>query len=179
MTAINAVRDYLAGFLPEYLALRCGAPGAVCGGARLGVGAPWPFDWRDTTAYCGRTRCGMGYCGRIVQNDAFFAGTVPTMKSHHITLALTEDAGGRPDPRQQYATAYDNPTFTLHIIGDRLEWLDGLAEYLRAHADRGAHIQTADGYINGIRVKPASRTTRTSRPRYDVTMQIDTEIVRP
>ena len=116
MTAILSVRDYLASFLGPYLPLRCGSPGAICGGARLGIGAPWPFDWTDTTAYCGKARCGAAHCGRIANNGAIFAGNIPAMKSHAVTLVLTEDAGGRPDPRQAYATAYDNPTFTLHII---------------------------------------------------------------
>lgn len=178
MTAINAVRDYLASFLGPYLPLRCGSPGAICGGSRLGAGEPWPFDWTDTTAYCGRARCGAAHCGRIAQNGAFFAGTIPAMKSHAITLVLTEDAGGRPDPRQQYNTAYDNPAFTLHIIGDRLEWLDQVAGTLRERADRTGHIETADGYINGIHVAPPERKINTTRPRYDVTMRIETEVIR-
>ena len=178
MTSINAVRDYLASFLGPYLPLRCGSPGAICGGARLGIGAPWPFDWTDTTAYCGRARCGAAHCGRIAQNGAIFAGTIPAMKSHAITLVLTEDAGGRPDPRQRYTEAYDNPAFTLHIIGDRLDWLDQVAELLRSRADRTAHIQTASGYINGIHVAPPERRINTTRPRYDVTMRIDTEVIR-
>jgi len=178
MTAILSVRDYLASFLGPYLPLRCGSPGAICGGARLGVGAPWPFDWTDTTAYCGRARCGAAHCGRIAENGAFFAGIIPAMKSHHITLTLTEDMGGRPDPRQRYGTAYDNPSFTLHIIGDRLDWLDAVADCLRTRCDRGAHITTEDGYINGIRIAPPQRDIRTSRPRYDVTMRIETEVIR-
>ena len=178
MTAILSVRDYLASFLGPYLPLRCGAPGAICGGARLGIGAPWPFDWTDTTAYCGKARCGAAHCGRIASNGAIFAGNIPAMKSHAVTLVLTEDAGGLPDPRQAYATAYDNPTFTLHIIGDRLEWLDQVADHLRQRADRGAHITTEHGEINGIRINPPQRDTRTSRPRYDVTMQINTEVIR-
>ena len=178
MTAIMAVRDYLASTLGPFLEPRCGTPGAVCGGTILGLGYPWPFDRGDTSAYCGRARCGLAHCGRIIRNDAFYAGVVPVMKAHHITLALTEDMGGRPDPRQVYDTAYDNPSFTLHIIGDRLEWLDEVAEHLRTHCDRGGHITTPDGYINGIHIDPPQRDTRTSRPRYDVTMQITTEVVR-
>lgn len=179
MTAILAVRDYLASFLGPYLPLRCGAPGAVCGGARLGKGEPWPFDWGDTTAYCGRARCGLAHCGRIAENGAFFAGIIPPMKSHAVTLVLTEDMGGRPDPRQEYVTAYDNPAFTLHIIGDRLEWLDQVAGYLREKADRTAHIVTDNGTINGIHVAPPERRINTARPRYDVTLKIDTETQRP
>lgn len=178
MTAILSVRDYLAGILGPYLPLRCGSPGAICGGARLGVGEPWPLDWRDTTAYAGRAICGAAHCGRIASNGAIFAGTIPAMKSHAITLVLTEDMGGLPDPRQQYATAYDNPAFTLHIIGDRLEWLDQVADILRSRTDRTAHIETENGIINGFHIAPPERRINTARPRYDVTMKIDTEIVR-
>ena len=107
-----------------------------------------------------------------------FRGHYPCHEIARNHAVLTEDAGGLPDPRQRYTEAYDNPAFTLHIIGDRLEWLDQVAELLRERADRTGHIETAHGYINGIHVRPPQRDTRTSRPRYDVTMAIDTEVLR-
>ena len=177
MTAIEAVRDYLDANLGPYLPLRCGAPGAVCGGARLGVGAPWPYDDMDTSAWCGRARCGAARCGRIIRNDSFFAGMVPVMTSHYITLALEETPGGRADPRQQYAEAYDNPGYVLHIVGDRLDWITSLAEFIHG-LDMGEHIATEDGVLNGVRILPYDIRERPKRPRYDVQLTIEAEYIR-
>lgn len=177
MTAIKAVRDYLTSELGPYFPLRCGSPGAICGGARLGIGAPWPYDDMDTSAWCGRARCGAARCGRIVRNNAVFAGMVPAMTAHHITMALEELPGDRADPRQAYAEAYDNPAFTLHIIGDRLDWITALAEFLHG-MDMGQHIETEDGVLNGIRILPYDIKERPKRPRYDVQLHIDAEYIR-
>jgi len=95
-----------------------------------------------------------------------------------VTVSLTELPGGPADPRQEYNEAFDNPSYTLHIIGEDLVRVDGIAQQIRAGADRTAHITTEYGYINGISIGPPRRRIRPLRPRYEVTMTIDAEIVR-
>lgn len=151
---------------------------AVCGATRCGYGFEWPID-RDTSAYCGRARCGLAHCGRRIRNNGLFAGLIPPMLSHRITLALTEQQGGPADPRPLFSTAYDNPSFTLHILGDDLVLMDATAHAIRMALDRTAHHETSWGTINTMSVGPAVRKVRTVRPQYDLTMTIDTETERP
>lgn len=178
-TAIQAVGSAVQDLLQDHYALRCGHPLAACGAGRLGAGVPWP--WGDSvSAYCNVARCGASYCGRIATDSGgVYAGMRPTMYSRHITLALTEDMGGTPDPRQVYDTAYDNPAMTLRIVGDDLEWLDYFARYIREELDMTSHISTDYGTINGLRIGPASRTNRPDRPRYEVALPIRAEYIRP
>ena len=174
--AVRAVREIIAGLWPDPIPLRCGI--AVCGSGRLGVGMYWPIDEWTIPARCGLARCGASFCGRIVPNDGIFAGMLPVMYGHHVTVGLTELPGSPADPRQRYDTAYDNPGVTIHIVGDELVWLDQVAEHIIEKVDRRSHITTAYGTVNGIRINPASRTVRKDRPRYDVQMTIDMEMVR-
>lgn len=93
-------------------------------------------------------------------------------------MALTELPGGPADPRQRYDTAYDDPSYTLHIVGEDLERLDAVAQEIREGADRTAHISTEYGTVNTLQVGPPRRTVRMTRPRYDVQMTIDAEFIR-
>lgn len=145
---IRAVADYLAGMWASDEASRCGV--ARCGYTRLGAGG----------------------------STAIYAGQLPQVCTARVTVALTELPGGPADPRQQYDTAYDNPAYTLHIVGDDLTQIDSVARSIRRGADMTAHITTQYGTINGISIGPPSRTVRTSRPRYDVQMAIDAEVIR-
>ena len=174
---IRAVAELISGvWQGQPVPPRCGL--AVCGATRCGFGFEWPVD-RDTSAYCGRAVCGLAHCGRRIKNDAIFAGMLPPMLSHRITLALTAQPGGYPDPRQAYDTAYDNPSFTLHILGDDLVLMDATAHAIRKALDRTAHHTTSWGTINTLAIGPAVRKTRTARPQYDLTMNIETETERP
>ena len=173
---LRACAELIAGLWPDPIPPRCGI--AVCGGTRLGVGSYWPLDPWTVPAYCNVARCGASFCGRIIGNDALFAGMLPVMYSHHVTLGLTEIPGGPADPRQVYAEAYDNPGMTLHIVGDDLSWLDAVAEHIIGELDRTAHVTTAWGTVNGLRIDPPRRTTRKDRPRYDVQINIDMELIR-
>jgi hypothetical protein len=103
---------------------------------------------------------------------------VPQVCTADVTVALTERPGGPADPRQAYAEAYDNPAYTLHIIGDDMVRLDEVAHMIREGADRTAHLATEYGTVNTLQVGPPSRTIRTSRPRYDVQMAVDAEFIR-
>ena len=175
MTSILAVRDAIVSELPSAIPPRCGI--SVCGGTRLGTGTEWPLD-SDTSAWCGRARCGLAHCGRIIRNDSIFAGMIPVQLSHRVTLALTEEPGGLPDPRQRYDVAYDNPVYSLHIIGNDLTILDTVAGFIREKLDRRSHIETENGTINTLSIDPPSRSERRSRPRYDVVLNINAEVVR-
>ena len=123
-------------------------------------------------AVCGRTRLGQ------LERATVYAGMIPLVHTDDVTVALTELPGGPADPRQRYDTAFDNPSFTLHILGEDLVRLDRVARDIRAGCDRTAHIETEYGIINTLSVGPPRRTVRTDRPRYDVQMQVDAEIVR-
>ena len=131
----------------------------------------------DDACRCGVARCGFTQLGAD-GSTGIFAGMVPIVCTQRITVALTELPGGPADPRQDYAEAYDNPSYTLHIIGEDMERVDEIAQEIRTGADRTAHITTEHGYINGISIGPPKRSVRKLRPRYEVTMTIDAEIVR-
>ena len=126
--------------------------------------------------------CGLAVCGRTRLGEAeksdIYAGMLPLKYDESITVALTPLPGGPADPRQDYATAYDNPSFILHIIGENLVNLDRVAQDIRAGADRTSHIETEHGTINTLAVGPPRRIIRSDRPRYDVQMQVDAEIIR-
>lgn len=179
MTAIQAVGSIIQDVLQGYYALRCGHSLAVCGAGRLGSGVPWP--WGDSVpAWCNVARCGISYCGRISQDSGgVYTGMRPTMYSRQITLSLTEAQGGPPDPRQVYDTAYDNPALVLHINGDRLEWLDWFGRRIREELDMTTHLETPHGTVNGLRIGPAKRINRTTRPRYELVLEIEAEYIRP
>ena len=131
----------------------------------------------DDTCRCGVARCGYTSLGATGSTD-IYAGMVPIACTQQVTVALTELPGGFADPRQGYAEAFDNPSYTLHIIGEDMKRLDEVAQEIRTGADRTAHITTEHGYINGISIGPPKRSVRKLRPRYEVTMTIDAEIVR-
>ena len=177
MTAVLAVRDYIAGMWPDPIPPRCGI--AVCGGARLGVGSYWPSDTFTIPARCGLARCGASYCGRIAPNHGLFAGSLPVMYSHAVTIGLTELMGGEADPRQRYDTAYDNPGIAVHVVGDDLAQIDRVAEAIRERLDMARHITTPHGIINGMSCAPGVRRTRADRPRYEIIMTVEAEYVRP
>ena len=128
-------------------------------------------------AHCGIARCGFTRLGHAGSTQVH-AGQVPQICLADVTVALTERPGGPADPRQAYADAYDNPAYTLHIIGEDLARLDEVAHMIREGADRTAHITTEYGTVNTLQVGPPSRITRTARPRYDVQMAVDAEFIR-
>lgn len=141
--------------------------------------------WNDGTpdpwiipAYCGRARCGATYCAETDPRSGVYAGMVPVRIMNDVTVALTQDVGSPADPRQRYHAAFDNPAMTLHIIGEDLLTLDGIAETVLKNVDRRTHIDTAFGTVNGIRVMPPVRTVRSDRPRYDIQLSIEMEMVR-
>lgn len=176
MTAIQAVASLITALWPDPVPPRCGI--SVCGWTRLGYGGDWPTDPWTIPAYVNVARCGASFCGRIAPDRGIFAGLLPVMYSRHVTLGLTEQPGGQADRHQYYSEAYDNPALTLHIIGDRLEWLDRIADTIRAALDRTAHHVTPYGEINTLAIDPPARNVRGDRPRYDVTMTINAEFVR-
>lgn len=134
--------------------------------------------WTDRApAHCGIARCGLTALGRG-RSTQVYAGQIPQVCTAEVTVALTELPGGPADPRQEYDEAYDNPSYTLHIVGDDLERLDAVAHEIREGADRTCHISTEYGTVNTLAVGPPSRTIRTARPRYDVQMTIDAEFIR-
>ena len=128
-------------------------------------------------ARCNVARCGASYCA-AEDEDIFYAGMVPVRMLRNITAALTELQGSPADPRQVYDKAFDNPSMVLHIIGDDLVWLDKIANEVLTRFDRISHITTQYGEVNGMRVNPPRRTVRSDRPRYDVQLTIDMEMVR-
>ena len=128
-------------------------------------------------AHCGIARCGLSRLGHRGSTQVW-AGQIPQVCTADVTVALTERPGGPADPRQEYADAYDNPAYTLHIIGEDLPRLDEVAHMIREGADRTAHISTEYGTVNTLQVGPPSRTLRTSRPRYDIQMAVNAEFIR-
>lgn len=104
---------------------------------------------------------------------------LPQVLPSIITKALTELPGGPADPRQRYGTAYDNPAFILHIVGEDLCEIDKAAQIIRQEADHTAHIITEHGTINTLSIGPARRIIRSDRPRYDVQLTIEAEYIRP
>ena len=131
----------------------------------------------DEAPRCGVARCGYTRLGASGSTQVY-AGQYPQVCTAYVTLALTELPGGPADPRQEYADAYDNPAYTLHIIGEDLPRLDEVAHMIREGADRTAHISTEYGTVNTLQVGPPRRTVRTARPRYDVQMTIKAEFIR-
>ena len=139
-----------------------------------------PTPWFIIPARCGVARCGMSYCAKEDGSEGnVYAGMLPVVMCPRLpTAALTELPGGPADPRQRYRTAYDDPSFTLHIVGDDLVTLDGIAEAVIRRFDRTGHYDTIFGTINGIRIEPPKRTVRSDRPRYDLQLTIDMEMAR-
>lgn len=111
----------------------------------------------------------------ITEPSVVYAGMIPEPREGGIIAALTERPGGPADTRRS-AVRYDDPAYTLHLIGDDLADLDLLADRVRA-LDRTAHIRTAAGEINTFRVLPPDRRMGMRRPRYTVTLGIDAEVV--
>lgn len=103
---------------------------------------------------------------------------LPVRPEGPLTAALTALPGGEADPRQEYADAYDNPAFILHLLGEDLVRLDSVARDIREGADRTAHIETAHGTINTLAVGPPRRIIRSDRPRYDLQLTIEAEYIR-
>lgn len=126
-------------------------------------------------AECGVARCGEIHLGGELRKC--YAGLIPITSERPI-IAITENVGAPADPRQRYRVAFDNPSYTLHIISDDMTAADEIAEDIREALDRSSHIDTAHGMINTMSVGPASRIVRDDRPRFDLTMVIDAEIVR-
>lgn len=123
-------------------------------------------------AVCGQTRLGQ------VERAQIYAGMLPQIHTDPVSIALTELPGGPADPRQTYTTAYDNPAYTLRILGEDLVRLDEIAQGIRAGADRTAHLITQYGTINTLAVGPPRRIVRSDRPRYEVQMEVRAEIIR-
>ena len=137
--------------------------------------------WYIVPARCNVARCGASYCAKEDGSKGnVYAGMIPTVLCiQYPTAVLTEEIGGPADPRQRFDWAFDNPAFTLHLIGDNLVALDTIADTVVAKMDQQAHISTMFGEINGIRINPPKRTVRDDRPRYDVQLLIEMEIARP
>ena len=134
--------------------------------------------WRAPAARCNLARCGASGCGDYTYRDGVYAGMLPVkFIGSAITGALTQLPGSPADPRQRYDTAFDNPSMVLHIVGDDLQRIDAIADAV-LKLDMSSHITTEYGIVNGIRINPAKRTVRNDRPRYDVQMTIDMEMVR-
>ena len=125
---------------------------------------------------CNVAICGQTKCGETPQQ--IYAGMIPLAYSDAVAFALTEIPGGPADPRQAYRTAYDNPAYTLRILGEDLVQLDEVAQGIRAGADRTAHLRTQYGTINTLAVGPPRRIVRSDRPRYEVQMEVRAEIIR-
>lgn len=123
-------------------------------------------------AVCGQTRLGQ------IGGTQIYAGMIPLIHTDAVSIALTELPGGPADPRQEYNTAYDNPAYTLHILGEDLVKVDRVARDIRAGADRTAHLSTQYGTINTLAVGPPRRIVRSDRPRYEVQMEVRAEIIR-
>lgn len=132
----------------------------------------------EPCARCGTARCGMSYCGDDIEDGPYtvYAGMVPEPRNGQMVAALTERPGGPADPRRS-AVRYTDPAYTLHLIGDDLTVLDRVADKVRA-LDRTAHIMTMSGEINTFRVLPPERRMGMRRPRYDVTLGIDAEVIK-
>lgn len=128
------------------------------------------------------TVCGVAVCGRATLRRILYpvyAGQIPLIPSPlGITVALTEDAGGPADPRQVSDVFYDNPSYTLHVISDDLVLADQYAEDVLRTLYRACHLSTEYGEINTFHVDPPRRVVRPVRPRYDVQMSIQAEVVR-
>jgi hypothetical protein len=136
------------------------------------------FLFNNVPAICNVARCGLSTCGYVRRTDGVYAGMLPLrLKNGYITAALTALPGSPADPRQAYDTAYDNPSMVLHIVGDDLVDMDSIADNI-LRLDRSAHITTQWGTVNGLRVNPAKRTVRNDRPRYDLQMTIEMEMIR-
>lgn len=133
--------------------------------------------WRAPPARCNVARCGASGSNDMTYRDGVYAGMLPVKITADITGALVEDYGSPADPRQVYHTAFDNPAMTLHIVGDDLQRLDAVAEAI-LKLDRSSHIQTEYGTVNGLRIGPPKRQVRNDRPRYDLQLTIEMEMVR-
>ena len=131
----------------------------------------------NTPPRCNVARCGATGCSDNTHRAGVYAGMIPVKITADITGALTELPGSPADPRQRYDAAFDNPSMTMHILGDDLVRLDAVAAAI-LRLDRSAHIETEWGTVNGLRVNPPKRTVRDDRPRYDLQLIIDMELVR-
>lgn len=133
--------------------------------------------WKNPPARCNVARCGATGCSDFTYRDGVYAGMLPVKITAEITGALTQLPGSPADPRQRYDTAFDNPSMILHIVGDDLQRIDAVAEAV-LKLDMSSHITTEYGTVNGIRINPAKRTVRSDRPRYDLQMTIEMEMIR-
>lgn len=131
----------------------------------------------DIIARCNRAVCGETRC-REMSGRPVYAGMLPQIVREGLALALTELPGGPADPRQKYRTAYDNPTFILHILGEDMTEASKAGQIIRRNLDRHAHIETEWGIINTISIGPATMTSRPDRPRYDVQQEVTVEFIR-
>lgn len=150
---------------------------AICGVSRIGDEPIWISEGilpRIPTE-CGVARCGQSYIGGTPRKC--YAGLIPICADDPI-IALTENIGGPADPRQHFDEAYDNPSYTLHIISDDLLLADTIADTVRKALDFTSHLDTPFGVINTLSVGPTSRSVRASGPRYDLMMVIDAEVIR-
>lgn len=173
---IKACADLLNRIWVDETATRCGV--AKCGVSRT-TGDYLIFNQLTPQALCGVARCGASYCNYTPLSVGVYAGMIPTRcLPGTTTAALTELAGQPADPRQKYHTAFDNPAFTLHLIGDDMVSLDKVAQRIIKRLDRTGHYDTIFGTINGIRIEPPKRTVRSDRPRYDLQLTINMEMAR-
>lgn len=136
------------------------------------------MTWKNAPARCNRARCGMSFCGDLTDEAGVYAGMLPVKLTSAITAALTAEMGGPADPRQRFDIAFDNPAFTLHIVGNDLVRIDRIAQLVIDKLDRTGHHDTTFGTVNGIRINPPKRTVRSDRPRYDVQLLIEMEMAR-
>lgn len=136
------------------------------------------IKWGNLPARCNVARCGLTYCNDMTSKEGVYAGMLPVRLTSEITAALTEEAGEPADPRQRFDYAFDNPAFTLHIVGNDLVRMDAIAHRIISELDCTGHYDTAFGTINGIRINPPKRTVRNDRPRYDVQLLIEMEMAR-
>lgn len=177
ISAVKACADLMNRIWVDETATRCGV--ARCAVSRT-TGDYLIFNQLTPQALCGVARCGASYCNYVPLSVGVYAGMIPT-RCHPgtSTAALTEELGGPADPRQKYDTAFDNPAFTLHLIGDDMLWLDKVAHRIMERLDCTGHYKTIFGTVNGIRINPPKRTVRDDRPRYDIQLLIEMEIARP
>ena len=135
--------------------------------------------WNAPSARCNVARCGATGCGDVTMRVGVYAGMLPVrLGIMDITAALVEDYGAPSDPRQAFAVAFDNPSMTLHIVGDDLVRMDTIAQIIIEKYDRISHVTTTHGEVNGMRIGPPTRKVRDDRPRYDLQLAIEMEMAR-
>lgn len=115
------------------------------------------------------------YLGTVL-GTTVYAGLVPEPRNG-IVIAVTETGGGPADTRRG-GTRYDDPGYTLHLIGDDMATLDNIAELVRRSTDRTAHITTVHGTIETFAVGPPTRRMGMRSPRYRIEMAVSAEMER-